>query len=106
MLKVTISLVYCSVKNNWAQRINLKKIHLFLMAAFSFIKIPCGMSIIITGVIYIHITMGIKERKEKHREDPRIKILDATKLLSLGHGYDATSSRKIAEKIEFSPTTI
>lgn len=50
--------------------------------------------------------MGIKERKEKHREDLRMKILDAAKVLFLRDGYDATSIRKIAEKIEFSPTTI
>jgi AcrR family transcriptional regulator len=50
--------------------------------------------------------MGIKERKEKHKEDLRLRILDAAKELFLKDGYDATSIRKIAEKIEFSPTTI
>lgn len=50
--------------------------------------------------------MGIKERKEKHKEDLRQRILDAAKELFLKDGYDATSIRKIAEKIEFSPTTI
>ncbi|WP_316805222.1 TetR/AcrR family transcriptional regulator [Pedobacter nototheniae] len=50
--------------------------------------------------------MGIKERKEKHKEDLRQRILDAAKELFLREGYDATSIRKIAEKIEFSPTTI
>ncbi len=50
--------------------------------------------------------MGIKERKEKHKEDLRQRILDAAKALFLKDGYDATSIRKIAEKIEFSPTTI
>ncbi|MGJ1387746.1 TetR/AcrR family transcriptional regulator [Sphingobacterium spiritivorum] len=50
--------------------------------------------------------MGIKERKEKHKEDLRQRILDAAKELFLKHGYEATSIRKIAEKIEFSPTTI
>jgi len=49
--------------------------------------------------------MGIKERKEKHKEDLRQRILDAAKELFLKDGYDATSIRKIAEKIEFSPTT-
>ena len=50
--------------------------------------------------------MGIKERKEKHKEDLRLRILNAAKELFLKEGYDATSIRKIAEKIEFSPTTI
>lgn len=50
--------------------------------------------------------MGIKERKEKHKEDLRQRILDAAKELFLKDGYEATSIRKIAEKIEFSPTTI
>ncbi|WP_316831258.1 TetR/AcrR family transcriptional regulator [Pedobacter aquatilis] len=50
--------------------------------------------------------MGIKERKEKHKEDLRQRILDAAKELFLKDGYDATSIRKIAERIEFSPTTI
>ncbi|WP_443944476.1 TetR/AcrR family transcriptional regulator [Pedobacter sp. AW1-32] len=52
------------------------------------------------------VIMGIKERKEKHKEDLRQRILDAAKDLFLKDGYDATSIRKIAEKIEFSPTTI
>lgn len=50
--------------------------------------------------------MGIKERKEKHRKDLTMKILDAAKALFLRDGYNATSIRKIAEQIEFSPTTI
>lgn len=50
--------------------------------------------------------MGIKERKERHKEDLRQRILDAAKVLFLKEGYDATSIRKIASAIEFSPTTI
>lgn len=50
--------------------------------------------------------MGIKERKERHKEDLRLRILDAAKLLFLKEGYEATSIRKIAAAIEFSPTTI
>jgi len=52
------------------------------------------------------VIMGIKERKEKHKEDLRQRILDAAKELFLKDGYESTSIRKIAEKIEFSPTTI
>ncbi|RYG43038.1 MAG: TetR/AcrR family transcriptional regulator [Chitinophagaceae bacterium] len=50
--------------------------------------------------------MGIKERKLKHKEDLKQSILDAAKKLFLKEGYDATSIRKIAAEIEFSPTTI
>lgn len=50
--------------------------------------------------------MGIKERKIKHKEDLKRSILDAAKKLFLEEGYDATSIRKIAAEIEFSPTTI
>ncbi|MFB5944424.1 TetR/AcrR family transcriptional regulator [Albibacterium profundi] len=50
--------------------------------------------------------MGIKERKERHKEDLKQKILDAAKSLFMKHGYEATSIRKIAAEIEFSPTTI
>lgn len=50
--------------------------------------------------------MGIKERKERHKEDLKIRILEAAKKLFVKEGYEATSIRKIAAEIEFSPTTI
>lgn len=50
--------------------------------------------------------MGIKERKIRHKEDLKQSILDAAKKLFLHDGYEATSIRKIAAEIEFSPTTI
>ncbi|WP_437921631.1 TetR/AcrR family transcriptional regulator [Sphingobacterium sp. LRF_L2] len=50
--------------------------------------------------------MGIKERKIKHKEDLRKRILEAAKKLFVTAGYEATSIRKIAQEIEFSPTTI
>ena len=50
--------------------------------------------------------MGIKERKERHKEDLKAKILQAAKKLFVTEGYEATSIRKIAAEIEFSPTTI
>lgn len=50
--------------------------------------------------------MGIKERKIKHKEDLKQSILDAAKKVFLAEGYEATSIRKIAAEIEFSPTTI
>src|SRR5699024_8917870 len=50
--------------------------------------------------------MGIQERKEKYKEDLKRKILDAAIRLFTKQGYEATSIRKIAAEIEFSPTTI
>jgi len=50
--------------------------------------------------------MGIKERKERDREDTRLLILDAAKKLFTSQGYEATTIRKIAAEIEYSPTTI
>ncbi|MFN4315215.1 MAG: TetR/AcrR family transcriptional regulator [Chitinophagaceae bacterium] len=50
--------------------------------------------------------MGIRERKIKHKEDLKQSILAAAKKLFLSEGYGATSIRKIAAEIEFSPTTI
>lgn len=54
----------------------------------------------------LSLIMGIQERKMKHREDLKQSILDAAKKLFLTEGYEATSIRKIAAEIEFSPTTI
>lgn len=50
--------------------------------------------------------MGIAERKEREKEDLKRRILDAARSLFLEHGYDRTSMRMIAERIEYSPTTI
>jgi AcrR family transcriptional regulator len=50
--------------------------------------------------------MGISQRKEREKEDLKRSILDAAKELFLEKGYDQTSIRNIAEKIEYSPTTI
>jgi len=50
--------------------------------------------------------MGVAERKERQREDLKKNILQAAKELFTEQGYDATSIRNIAEKIEYSPATI
>jgi AcrR family transcriptional regulator len=50
--------------------------------------------------------MGIQQRKEREKEDLRRSILDAAREVFLEKGYKATSIRNIAEKIEYSPTTI
>lgn len=50
--------------------------------------------------------MGTKERREREREEVRMKILDAARELFVSEGYEAVSMRKIAERIEYSPTAI
>ena len=50
--------------------------------------------------------MGVAERKERHREDLKKDILSAAKELFTSKGFEATSIRAIAEKIEYSPATI
>ena len=50
--------------------------------------------------------MGVKERREREKEALRREILDAASELFVEEGYQSVSMRKIAEKIEYSPTTI
>lgn len=50
--------------------------------------------------------MGIKERRVREQEQLRQKILDAASELFAKEGFANVSMRKIAEKIEYSPTTI
>jgi AcrR family transcriptional regulator len=50
--------------------------------------------------------MGITERREREREEVRRKILDAARDLFATEGYANVTMRKIAEVIEYSPTTI
>lgn len=50
--------------------------------------------------------MGIKERRERQKENLRQEILDAAREMFAREGYQNVSMRKIAEKIEYSPTTI
>lgn len=50
--------------------------------------------------------MGVQERKARDKEELRQEILDAATDLFVEQGYEAVSMRKIAEKIEYSPTTI
>jgi AcrR family transcriptional regulator len=50
--------------------------------------------------------MGITERKERFKESIKAKILNAAKELFVKKGFSETSIRNIAEKIEYSPTTI
>ena len=50
--------------------------------------------------------MGIIERKERDKEEMRRKIMDASRHLFLGQGFEKTSIRNIADAIEYSPATI
>jgi len=50
--------------------------------------------------------MGIAERKEREREGVKDLILSAAREIFLREGYENTSIRKIATKIEYSPGII
>lgn len=50
--------------------------------------------------------MGISERKEREREEVKDLILNAAREIFLTEGYENTSIRKIATKIEYSPGII
>lgn len=50
--------------------------------------------------------MGIAERKEREREEVKDLILNAAREIFLAEGYENTSIRKIASKIEYSPGVI
>jgi AcrR family transcriptional regulator len=50
--------------------------------------------------------MGIEDRKQREREEMQALILDAAKTLFVERGFEATSMRAIAEKIEYSVGTI
>lgn len=50
--------------------------------------------------------MGTRERRVRHKQILREEILDAARELFLTEGYENVSMRRIAERIEYSPTTI
>jgi AcrR family transcriptional regulator len=50
--------------------------------------------------------MGITDRREREREEIRAKILESARELFASEGYDKVTMRRIAEAIEYSPTTI
>lgn len=50
--------------------------------------------------------MGTAERRERHKQSLRREILDAAGQLFIDEGFEAVTMRKVAEKIEYSPTTI
>jgi AcrR family transcriptional regulator len=50
--------------------------------------------------------MGINERKEREKAELRQLILDGAMEVFLAEGFENTSVRKIADRIEYSPGTI
>jgi AcrR family transcriptional regulator len=50
--------------------------------------------------------MGIVARKEKQKQEIRQLILDASMKLFVEEGFSHVSVRKIAERIQYSPTTL
>ena len=50
--------------------------------------------------------MGVKERREREKVELREQILEAARELFVQEGYDGVSMRKVAEKIEYSPTAL
>ena len=50
--------------------------------------------------------MGVTERRHRQKIALRQEILDAARELFAKEGYESVSMRRIAEKIEYSPTTI
>ncbi len=50
--------------------------------------------------------MSIEERKEQEKRDLKRKILDAAKEILFEKGLEKISMRAIAERIDYSPTTI
>ena len=62
--------------------------------------------ILLTLLSLLSVFMSISERRERDRQKVRTKILDAARELFAREGYDAVTMRRIAETIEYSPTTI
>jgi AcrR family transcriptional regulator len=50
--------------------------------------------------------MGVRERRAREKSETRDKILDAARELFVTEGYEGVSMRRVAERIEYSPTAI
>ena len=50
--------------------------------------------------------MGVSDRRQRHRASLRREILDAASQLFVEEGYQRVTMRRLAERIEYSPTTI
>ncbi len=50
--------------------------------------------------------LGIKQRRERERQEIRQRILSAARELAAEEGWQAVTTRKVAERIEYSQSTI
>jgi AcrR family transcriptional regulator len=50
--------------------------------------------------------MGSRERRSREQGETRQRILDAAREMFVQHGYEATTMRAIANRIEYTPTAI
>ena len=50
--------------------------------------------------------MAVSERRARHRASLRREILDAASRMFVEEGYDRVTMRRVAAKIDYSPTTI
>lgn len=50
--------------------------------------------------------MGPRERREREREEIRTRIIDAARELFASEGVESVTMRRIADRIEYSPTAI
>ena len=50
--------------------------------------------------------MGITQRKERDKQEMRLKILETAKQIFIEEGFEKASIRAIADRIEYSPATI
>ena|SRR5215469_15811916 len=50
--------------------------------------------------------MGIKQRREREKQEVRQGILTAAREIALHEGWQAVTIRKVAERIEYSPSMI
>src|SRR5512135_3451537 len=51
-------------------------------------------------------TMGIKQRRERERQEIRRRILSTAREIAAEEGWQAVTTRKVAERIEYSQSTI
>ena len=57
-------------------------------------------------ILNIVKSVGVTERRTRHRASLKRQILDAASRLFVEEGYDRVTMRRIAGRIEYSPTTI
>jgi len=50
--------------------------------------------------------VGVKEKRDRYKEEFRREILNSARELFIDVGYENFSMRRLAEKIDYSPTTI